>query len=69
MKKTETNPKEIQACSTWNPTFAKLALPGVDVISDWFSDDHLERLEKIHGSGQDYSSYSVYEVYNSKGAL
>lgn len=48
----------------------KFCLPEADIISDWFSQDQLDRLKKIHGSDLSYSKYSVYERYkDSKGAL
>lgn len=57
-----------KAC-TWEPNLSKLDLPNQNTITEWFSNDQSENLKKIFCSAQGYSSYSVYEVYNSKGAL
>lgn len=45
-------------------------LPASDTISEWFSEDHMDRLKRIYGPDSNYDKYSVYEVYKkSKGAL
>lgn len=44
----------------------ELLLPDSDTISEWFSQDHLDRLKRIQGSNN--GIYSAYYV-KSKGAL
>lgn len=45
----------------------KFSLPDSDTISEWFAQDHKDRLKKIFSS--DYQKYDVYQVYRDKGAL
>ncbi len=47
----------------------QFSLPDTDTISDWFSQDHLDRIKRIRGSDLNYSKYSVYEAYRDKGML
>jgi len=47
-------------------------LPDQDTISEWFSNDHLDRLRRIFSLRSDhdeYGKYSVYEVYNKSKDL
>lgn len=46
-----------------------ICLPDTDTISEWFSEDHADRLKRIFGTDLNYNKYSVYEVYKEKGAL
>jgi hypothetical protein len=45
-----------------------ILLPGTETVSDWFSKDQPDRLNKIFNNDTDcYSKYGIYEVYKSKG--
>lgn len=50
-------------------TGKKLVLPEISMISEWFSTDQVDRIERLREATHNSGAYKVYEVYNSKGAL
>lgn len=50
-------------------TEKKLELPEINMISEWFSSDQVDRIERLREATHNSGAYKVYEVYNSKGAL
>lgn len=50
-------------------TAKKLDLPEINMISEWFASDQVDRIDRLRVATQNAGPYKVYEVYNSKGSL
>ncbi len=51
------------------PINGTLELPEINTVADWFKDDQNDRIQRLRSATQNIGPYSVYDVYNSKGAL
>ena len=48
---------------------SKLELPDISMLSEWFTDDQSNRIDRLRAATLNAGPYSVYDVYNSKGSL
>jgi len=69
----ETREQEVMEgsyCGVSGQSNKSLELPSISTISEWFSADHKERINRLRAATKPtLGPYMVYEVYNSKGSL
>ena len=66
------HPVDKESSTNVNEVGKSFQLPDQETISEWFSNDHQERLKRIFASRSTddaYDKYSVYEVYDKSKDL